>query len=251
MFYRYEEGILLDHESWYSVTPQAIAEHIAGRLKCDIVVDPFAGCGGNVIQLAMVCKHVIAIDIDPEKIRMAKHNAKIYGVADKVEWIVGNSVDILPTLKADVVFLSPPWGGLDYSRDHFRLDEMVVKGVSGVDLFAKARQVTKNIAYYLPKTTPAHDLEALAPEELVECERMFLNRQLKVVTAYYGELARPSKGQQRKQVDADSSAENRAAAAEATEGGVASSVVPAEDSGDRELGERGSVEARESSGATQ
>ncbi|KAF1320260.1 Trimethylguanosine synthase, partial [Globisporangium splendens] len=198
LFYRYDDGILLDHESWYSVTPQAIAEHIARRLQCDIVVDPFAGCGGNVIQLAMVCKHVIAIDIDPDKIRMAKHNAAIYGVAHKIEWIVGNSLEILPTVKADVVFLSPPWGGLHYSRDHFRLDEMLVKGVSGVELFAKARQVTPNIAYYLPKATPDHELEALAPDELVECEKMYLNKQLKVVTAYYGTLARPSKAKARK-----------------------------------------------------
>ncbi|POM72551.1 Trimethylguanosine synthase, partial [Phytophthora palmivora] len=56
LFERFEDGIQLDHESWYSVTPQVIAEHIAKRLSCDVVVDPFAGCGGNVIQLAMTCK---------------------------------------------------------------------------------------------------------------------------------------------------------------------------------------------------
>ncbi|KAL4161456.1 hypothetical protein PRNP1_002010 [Phytophthora ramorum] len=188
LFEKFEDGIELDHESWYSVTPQLIAEHIAKRLSCDIVVDPFAGCGGNVIQLAMTCKQVIAIDIDPEKIRMAKHNAAIYGVADKIEWIVGNSIDILPNVKADAVFLSPPWGGVNYSRKHFSLEDMVVKGVSGLDLFAKAQQVSKNIAYYLPRGTPTSDLEALTPDEPVECEKIFLNKQLKVVTAYYGDL---------------------------------------------------------------
>ncbi|RLN90897.1 hypothetical protein BBJ28_00000328 [Nothophytophthora sp. Chile5] len=183
------------------VTPQPIAEHVASRLRCDVVVDPFAGCGGNVIQLAMTCKQVIAIDIDPEKIRMAKHNAAIYGVAHKIEWIVGNSIEILPTLKADVVFLSPPWGGQNYSRKHFRLDDMIVKGVSGVELFAKARQVTKNIAYYLPRTTPTSDLEALSPGEVVECEQIFLNKQLKVVTAYYGSLAASESDKQVKEDD--------------------------------------------------
>ncbi|KUF90104.1 Trimethylguanosine synthase [Phytophthora nicotianae] len=152
LFEKFEDGIQLDHESWYSVTPQVIAEHISKRLACDVVVDPFSGCGGNVIQLAMTCKQVIAIDIDPEKIRMAKHNAAIYGVADKIEFIVGNSIDILPNVKADAVFLSPPWGG--------------VKG------------------------TPTKDLEALTPGEPVECEKIFLNKQLKVVTAYYGDLVK-------------------------------------------------------------
>ncbi|GMF14111.1 unnamed protein product [Phytophthora lilii] len=168
-------------------------EHIAKRLSCDTVVDPFAGCGGNVIQLAMTCKHVIAIDIDPEKIRMAKHNAAIYGVADKIEWIVGNSIDILPKVKADAVFLSPPWGGVNYSRKLFSLENMLVKGVTGLDLFAKARCVSKNIAYYLPRGTPTEDLEALTPGEPVEREKIFLDKQLKVVTAYYGDLVAPQK----------------------------------------------------------
>ncbi|KAG6972430.1 hypothetical protein JG688_00003986 [Phytophthora aleatoria] len=193
LFEKFEDGIQLDHESWYSVTPQVIAEHLAKRLACDVVVDPFSGCGGNVIQLAMTCKQVIAIDIDPEKIRMAKHNAGIYGVADKIEFIVGNSIDILPRLKADAVFLSPPWGGVKYSRKRFSLEDMLVKGVSGLDLFAKARQVSKNIAYYLPRGTHTEDLEALTPGEPVECEKIFLNKQLKVVTAYYGDLVASEK----------------------------------------------------------
>lgn len=171
------------------MTPQAIAEHIAARLACDVVVDPFAGCGGNVIQLARTCQHVIAIDIDPAKIRMAQHNARVYGVAHKIEWIVGDALALLPTLKADVVFLSPPWGGLGYSRELFQLDEMRVSGASGVELFALARQVAANVAYYLPKATPDAVLEALAgPGERVECEKIYLNNQLKVVTAYYGGL---------------------------------------------------------------
>ena len=33
---------------------------------------------------------VIAIDVDPVKISCAKHNAKIYGVLDKIEFINGD-----------------------------------------------------------------------------------------------------------------------------------------------------------------
>lgn len=155
------------------------------------MVDPFAGCGGNIIQLAKTCRQVIAIDVDPEKIRMAKHNAAIYGVADKIEFIVGDSIKILPTIKhADVVFLSPPWGGLKYSRKRYDMEEMVINGVTGSALFALARRLTKNIVYYMPKTTPVADLEALAPDKLVECEIVVLNKTSSVMTAYYGDLAR-------------------------------------------------------------
>lgn len=40
-------------------------------------MDGFCGAGGDSIQLAKKCKKVIANDIDPEKIALIKHNAKI------------------------------------------------------------------------------------------------------------------------------------------------------------------------------
>jgi len=45
---------------------------------------------------------------------MARHNAEIYGVADKIEFIVGDIFLIYPKLKADVMFMSLPWGGPEY-----------------------------------------------------------------------------------------------------------------------------------------
>jgi len=56
-------------------------------------------CFNKIIYL------VIAVDIDPNKIKMARHNAEIWGVAGK----------IYSKLKADVVFMSPPWRGPGYS----------------------------------------------------------------------------------------------------------------------------------------
>ena len=66
---------------------------------------------------------MIAVDIDPVKIELAKHNAEVYGVADRIEFIVGDYMKLAPFLKADVVFLSPPWGGPQYlSADIFDLE---------------------------------------------------------------------------------------------------------------------------------
>lgn len=43
-------------ESWYSVTPEIISSHIAERCSCFVIVDPFCGAGGNVIQFAKTCE---------------------------------------------------------------------------------------------------------------------------------------------------------------------------------------------------
>ena len=42
---------------------------------------------------------VIAIDIDPAKIELAKHNASVYGVADRIEFIVGDFFDVIRRIK--------------------------------------------------------------------------------------------------------------------------------------------------------
>lgn len=104
----------MDQEGWYSVTPEKIAAHIAERCASDVIIDAFCGVGGNTIQFAMTCHRVIAIDIDPVRLNCARHNARIYGVEDRIEFICGDYMALLPRLKADVVFLSPPWGGKDF-----------------------------------------------------------------------------------------------------------------------------------------
>ena len=77
LFSKFDEGIKLDEESWFSVTPEKIAEHIAERIQCDVIIDGFCGAGGNAIQFAKTCQHVIAIDIDSKKLECARNNAKV------------------------------------------------------------------------------------------------------------------------------------------------------------------------------
>ena len=85
LFSKYDEGIQIDSaESWFSITPEKIAIHLADRCKCDVIVDAFCGVGGNTIQFAKTCQKVIAIDIDPRKIQAAKNNARVYGVEDRI-----------------------------------------------------------------------------------------------------------------------------------------------------------------------
>ena len=51
---------------------------------------------------------VIAIDIDPVKVACAMHNAEIYGVADRIEFIVGDYFHIMPQLKVSDYYNQKP-----------------------------------------------------------------------------------------------------------------------------------------------
>merc|ERR1711994_1002160 len=97
------------------------------------------------------------------KIKMARNNAQIYGVEDRIEFIVGDSLEILPTLTfADVIFLSPPWGGPKYIQaEEFNLKDDIP--LDGFKLFDKALEVEQNI----------------------------LNKKVKAMTAYFGDLITP------------------------------------------------------------
>ncbi|CBY20039.1 unnamed protein product [Oikopleura dioica] len=188
LFSKWNEGIRMDKESWFSVTPEKIAEHIAERCRCELIVDGFCGVGGNAIQFAFTCERVIAIDIDPEKIEMAKHNAAIYGVEDRIEFIVGDYFKIIPSLRPDVVFLSPPWGGPAYlDQDIFDLKDM--GGMDGLEIYRVAKERTDNIAYFVPRNTDSAQLAWLAGEDQqVEVEQNMLNYKTKTITAYFGNL---------------------------------------------------------------
>lgn len=64
-----------------------------------MIIDAFCGCGGNSIQFALNCERVIAIDLDPVKLHCARENAKIYGVEDRIEFILGDFFELAPKLK--------------------------------------------------------------------------------------------------------------------------------------------------------
>ncbi|PNJ46743.1 TGS1 isoform 3 [Pongo abelii] len=193
LFSRFDDGIKLDR-GWFSVTPEKIAEHIAGRVsqsfKCDVVVDAFCGVGGNTIQFALTGMRVIAIDIDPVKIALARNNAEVYGIADKIEFICGDFLLLASCLKADVVFLSPPWGGPDYATAE-TFDIRTMMSPDGFEIFRLSKKITNNIVYFLPRNADIDQVASLAgPGGQVEIEQNFLNNKLKTITAYFGDLIR-------------------------------------------------------------
>ncbi|XP_026812706.1 trimethylguanosine synthase-like isoform X2 [Rhopalosiphum maidis] len=173
LFKKFDQGIKLDKESWYSVTPEVISCMIAKRCTCDLIIDGFCGAGSNTIQFALTSKKVIAIDIDPKKIELARNNAEVYGVSDRIEFIIGDYYALVPTLKADVVFLSPPWGGPSYSKKKtFSIDDIMPSYGGGKYLYELTRQCV-----------------SLAGQgNLAEIESNYLNNILNSKTLYYGDL---------------------------------------------------------------
>ena len=55
LFSKYDRGIKIDDESWYSITPETVAKHVANRVVAVFgeeqtnAMDGFCGVGGNLI----------------------------------------------------------------------------------------------------------------------------------------------------------------------------------------------------------
>lgn len=189
LFSRFDQGIRLDRESWFSVTPEKIAKQTARRLACDVIVDAFCGCGGNAIQFANTCGRVIAVDIDAEKLAMAKHNAGIYGVAHKIEFIHADFLQFAAStkLRPNVVFLSPPWGGPDYQKQATFDIETALLPVGASQLMQLSRSLASDVAFFLPRNANMKQVVALSGVgQQCEVEHNYLDTRMVALTAYYG-----------------------------------------------------------------
>ena len=135
---------------------------------------------------------VIAIDNSPLRLALARHNATIYDVEDRIEFVSGDYISFAKKYRrvassepseADpsqigVVFLSTPWGGPAYltnlpTKEHARpplemesaeepsgsgrrytLDMMAP--ISGDELIELTHNITHDIAFFLPRNTALH-----------------------------------------------------------------------------------------------
>lgn len=99
------------------LTPEALALEVADRVRSagvSRVVDWGCGCGGNAIAFARRGLTVHAVEADPERAALARHNAAVYGVADRITVHALDAADALDHVPADpsdtAWFVDPPWG---------------------------------------------------------------------------------------------------------------------------------------------
>lgn len=113
VFPRWDDGIQTDWQGLYSVKPQVFAMQLAASLPGKVVLDAFCGIGGCAIAFALSDKKVLAVEIDEHRLGMARNNARVYGVEDRITFIHGDVTKLVGTLHYDAAFFDPPWGGLE------------------------------------------------------------------------------------------------------------------------------------------
>jgi len=196
IFSLYDEGIHMTDDAWFGVTPEPVANKVAEHLgdltalSKTVLIDMFAGAGGNVIAFALANRWstIIAIEKDASAIACAQHNAAIYGVYEQITWINDDSFSYLEfnTASIDpsktVIFASPPWGGPGYTTDKvFNLNTMSPYSIKQIHEACKEM----DSALYLPRNSDIRQIAKLAPgEKKIEVVQYCMEGASKALVAY-------------------------------------------------------------------
>lgn len=223
LFSRFDRGVRLDDEMWYSVTPELIAREQALRVaRCTsacggVLIDAFCGAGGNAIQFAVVASQkrslfVLGFDVDGARLLDAQRNAEIYGASGRLDFIRADFRSAPRLLRTASqrdavagVFLSPPWadsGAVSRApagaSDAFSVRSLGA-GLDGALVLAAAATLSREVALFLPWRTRLHEVRALAAgvgssvlvQEHVRAFRSGDAQHATGLTCYFGDWAKP------------------------------------------------------------
>lgn len=166
------KGLMLDLESWYSVTPEQTTELVIKRIErakmeslttSKTVFCAYCGVGGDALIFLKSGYDVICSDVVYKKIKFLKHNYQVLRSEFKG---TGNMMcmtkGFFETQKSDFVrqpfiaFVSPPWGGVDYKNGEYNLDQIGLEGIH-----KKMVTLVDNVIYFLPRNCNPESIKAV------------------------------------------------------------------------------------------
>jgi 16S rRNA G966 N2-methylase RsmD len=133
--------IKMDDVAKYSVTHYEhslkIVDIILNELQKDIVITDVCACvGADTITFGKYCKQVNAIELNNTRYEYLKHNLLVANVKNVITYN-NDCLDIISTLKQDVIYIDAPWGGPDY------------KYKRNINLYLSNKSLTSLIPFFL------------------------------------------------------------------------------------------------------
>ena len=146
------EALQLDDVAMYSITDMRTAHRITQDILNLVgpeatITDASACIGGNTLSLGPHFHKVQAVEWDPRRCNMLRHNVSVCHLESKVEVICRNYCDIVQDLEQDLVFLDPPWGGPEYYLSESMLD----LNFGSLELWTLVEQLKGHVSYVVIK----------------------------------------------------------------------------------------------------
>ncbi|KAH3668177.1 hypothetical protein OGAPHI_001931 [Ogataea philodendri] len=221
LFSKYNEGIKLTRELWFSVTAEAVANYLAKFIQhcypeTRTVVDLFCGGGGNSIQMIRLFDRCICVDYNETNLACTKNNVYVYFSPEQLQH-AGKTIEFvhcdwkyaLPTtsptdqaaynktqqfiqnIKSDIVFASPPWGGPEYlNQEKFNLRN--IEPLPLEDLLRSCLQISPVIVLFLPRNSDLDQLmeisrQVFGPGVKVRVTKAVMRNRVKGLLCFWGD----------------------------------------------------------------
>lgn len=183
-----EEGLLLTS---YQSASEHTAQRILEKLGQVPILEICCGVGGTTVFLAQYLPHVYAVDINPERIKAARINAKTFGVENRITFIKSDALDERMLTKVGRSGVGAVVSDVEW-RDDLRLSLSettpdITKTIPSTHvLFEKLnRLVTTNIVMHMAANSDRRQLRRLGKCEM---EEMVYLGDVKFINVYFGKL---------------------------------------------------------------
>lgn len=114
----------ITHTGLYSVSKVSGSNKLVDLIKKHfhttnvIITDATANVGSDTINMALHFKSINSIEISKDQFDVLKNNVDTYKLTN-VNLYNDNSLNIIPTIKQDIIYIDAPWGGSDYRNDRY------------------------------------------------------------------------------------------------------------------------------------
>lgn len=192
---KYLDGLKLrgDSDGHIVANYQLVSEYVAKRLSSmhqdEDILEVCCGIGATTIFLAKVFANVIAVDLNSQRIDLAKENLQSLGI-DNVNLINCDIFDLdLKSLRENyqinVLYTDVEWTiSGRYGQDHAKHITNTSPATDKLFHFL-SKNITKNICMRLPKTIDYSELRQLSECEI---EKVYKNDKLSFINCYFGDL---------------------------------------------------------------
>lgn len=146
--------LIMTNVALYSVSKVQAASKLVHLIKKYMnsskitVTDATSNVGSDTIMLGKHFKTVNGIELSDEQFPVLKHNVDLYKL-DSITLHHGDSLNIIPTLQQDVIYIDAPWTGPDY-KNHASM-RLYMSGKELVEVYNEYSKYCKLMIFKVPK----------------------------------------------------------------------------------------------------
>jgi len=117
----------IDRESLYYISIREDASRITDivtsslamlniKYRDAVLLDGFAGVGGDTLTFALAgFKKIYAVELNKTRAQYLQNNINVYEL-NNVSVLNRNVLEVANSLRCNVIYLDPPWGGANYKK---------------------------------------------------------------------------------------------------------------------------------------